>query len=54
MLMKIPKLNRFWKYVKYWVNIEPNFPTIRFGKRKIVTAREVNEKTNQLEKFVNC
>ena len=47
MFMKIPKLNRFWKYVEYWADIEPDFPTIRFGKRRIITAREFNEKTDQ-------
>ena len=49
--MKIPKLNRFWKYVEYWAEIEPDFPTIRFGKRKIITAREFSEKTDQLAKI---
>jgi len=51
MFMKIPKLNRFWKYVEYWADIEPDFPTIRFGKRRIITAREFNEKTDQLAKI---
>jgi len=48
--MNIPKLDRFWKYVQYWDEIEPEFPTIRLGKHKIITARELNEETDQLAK----
>ncbi len=51
MLLQIPKLNRLWKYVEYWAEIEPNFPTIRFGKHRIITAREFNEKTDHLAKI---
>ena len=50
MVMNIPKLDRFWKYVQYWDEIEPEFPTIRLGKHKIITARELNEETDQLAK----
>ncbi|MHA2038260.1 MAG: class I adenylate-forming enzyme family protein [Promethearchaeota archaeon] len=53
-MLQIPRLNYLWKYVEYWAKIEPNFPSIRFGEDRIITAREFKEKTDQLAKvFLN-
>ena len=47
--MELPKLRFFWEYPEYWAEKDPEFPSIRFGKRTI-TVKELNEKTDQLAK----
>jgi len=47
--MDIPKLELIWQYLDYWAEIDPDFPSIRFGK-KTITAKELNDKTDQLAK----
>ncbi len=47
--MEVPKLDLIWQYLDYWGEIDPDFPSIRFGK-KTITAMELNEKTDQLAK----
>ncbi|MFX0070073.1 MAG: class I adenylate-forming enzyme family protein [Candidatus Hermodarchaeota archaeon] len=45
--MKILELKLLWEYVEYWANQDPNFPVIRY-KKKTITAKELNEKTDKL------
>ncbi|TFG07815.1 MAG: long-chain fatty acid--CoA ligase [Promethearchaeota archaeon] len=45
--MNIPELKLLWKYVEYWAEQEPDFPVIRY-KKKMITAKELNEKTDKL------
>jgi len=47
--MEIPKLKFIWEYLGYWENQDPDFPTVRFG-RKVITATELNQRTDQLAK----
>ena len=48
--MEIPKLKFFWEYVEYWAKKDPNFPSVRFGEKIIITANELNEKSDKLAK----
>lgn len=52
--LNVPKLDLFWKYVEHWAKKDPEFPSIRFGKKTLITAKELEDKTNQLAKaFIN-
>jgi len=52
--MTIPKLKYFWEYPEYWAKIDPNFPSIRYGRKIMITAKELNEKSDTLAKaFLN-
>jgi acyl-CoA synthetase (AMP-forming)/AMP-acid ligase II len=46
--MELPKLKLFWEYPEYWAEKEPDFPSIRFGKKTVITAKELNEKSDRL------
>ena len=48
--MEVPKLRYLWEYVGYWAKIDPDFPSIRFGKKTVITARQFEERTDQLAK----
>ena len=48
--MEIPKLKFFWEYPEYWAERIPNYPLVRFGKKTLITAKELNEKSDQLAK----
>ncbi len=45
--MDILELKLFWQYVDYWAHIDPNFPSIRYGK-KIINAKELDEQSDKL------
>ncbi|MBN1224619.1 MAG: acyl--CoA ligase [Candidatus Aminicenantes bacterium] len=47
--MNLPLLDTYWQYVEYWGEKKPDFPSMRDDKR-IVTAREFQEKTDRLAK----
>jgi len=52
-VMDIPLLDTYWQYVEYWCEKKPDFPSLR-DERKIVTAREFQDSTDQLAKaFLN-
>ena len=46
--MEIPKLKFFWEYAEYWAEKKPDFPLIRFGKKTVITAKELNDKSDHL------
>ena len=46
--MELPKLKLFWNYPEYWAEKKPDFPSIRFGKKTVITAKELNEKSDRL------
>jgi acyl-CoA synthetase (AMP-forming)/AMP-acid ligase II len=46
--MEIPKLKLFWEYPEYWAEKNPELPLIRFGKKKVITTKELNETTDRL------
>ena len=46
--MELPKLKLFWNYPEYWAKKKPDFPSIRFGKKTVITAKELNEKSDRL------
>lgn len=49
--MELPKLELLWQWVEFWAEKDPKFTSIRFGKKVVVTAKELNEKTDQLAKI---
>lgn len=49
--MEIPSLKFIWEYLDYWELKDPYFPSVRYGK-KVITARELNEKTDQFAKVL--
>ena len=52
-LIEFPELKLFWQYPEYWADKEPDMAAITF-KSKIFTAKEFNDKTDQLAKaFIN-
>ena len=48
--MEIPKLKLFWQYPEYWANKDPNFPSVRYARNIVITAKELDEKSNKLAK----
>ncbi len=46
--MELPKFKLFWNYPEYWAEKKPDFPSIRFGKKTVITAKELNDKSDQL------
>jgi len=45
--MVLPKFDYLWQYVEYWAEVDPDFPSLRFG-NKTISAAEFNQTVRHL------